>query len=374
VKLLPVLVILTAITVIGINGNQAFADAGNTVVSQVSSQGGVQFDVVDPDGIKSVKIVGDFTLESICIEEFIPDPLCGARQIFIPFFCPQPDREGLATIEITDCQPDMSTSTWEINGRDGTAFCVDNCGPPPPCNVFASPTTLDKLLADEENCLIVDDKIFRDFRNYDGGNPFFEPSQIIVDGVIVNGEKGLQFFPNNMFTQTGSPDIVIDFDYNVISQGTPIIDNTLTLDSWNVNDPQQSQNTGVDVSELVFSDPGQSRPDLITSKRVFENGDGNIVILEHKEFAPQQSISVSVIIGLLTDPTLTGAVATVSLSAFTQTFSQEEPPEEVPVGGKFLPIETTSLLLSSAQTFSWMIPVILSGIGIGLFVVSRKSE
>ena len=47
--------------------------------------------------------------------------------------------------------------------------------------------------------------------------------------------------------------------------------------------------------------------------------------------------------------------------------------EEV-VGGKFLPIETTSLLLANAQTFSWMIPVILSGIGIGLFVVSRKSE
>jgi len=44
------------------------------------------------------------------------------------------------------------------------------------------------------------------------------------------------------------------------------------------------------------------------------------------------------------------------------------------VGGEFLPIETTSLILASAQTFSWMIPVVLSGIGIGLFVVSRKSE
>jgi len=44
------------------------------------------------------------------------------------------------------------------------------------------------------------------------------------------------------------------------------------------------------------------------------------------------------------------------------------------VGGELIPIETTSLLLASAQTFSWMIPVVLSGIGIGLFVVSRKSE
>jgi len=49
-------------------------------------------------------------------------------------------------------------------------------------------------------------------------------------------------------------------------------------------------------------------------------------------------------------------------------------PEQLPVGGELIQIETTSLLLAGAQSFSWMIPVILSGIGIGLFVVSRKSE
>ena len=45
-----------------------------------------------------------------------------------------------------------------------------------------------------------------------------------------------------------------------------------------------------------------------------------------------------------------------------------------PVGGELLSLNTTSLLLASAQTFSWMIPVILSVLGIGLFVASRKSE
>ena len=44
------------------------------------------------------------------------------------------------------------------------------------------------------------------------------------------------------------------------------------------------------------------------------------------------------------------------------------------VGGEVLPIDSTALLLAGAQTFSWMIPVLFSGIGIGLFVVSRKSE
>jgi len=52
-------------------------------------------------------------------------------------------------------------------------------------------------------------------------------------------------------------------------------------------------------------------------------------------------------------------------------FEFVEPPV---VGGELIPIESTSLLLAGAQSFSWMIPVILSGIGIGLFVVSRKAE
>jgi len=44
------------------------------------------------------------------------------------------------------------------------------------------------------------------------------------------------------------------------------------------------------------------------------------------------------------------------------------------VGGKLLQTDNTSLLLAGAQTFSWMIPLVLSVLGIGLFVVSRKSE
>ncbi len=45
-----------------------------------------------------------------------------------------------------------------------------------------------------------------------------------------------------------------------------------------------------------------------------------------------------------------------------------------PVGGDFLQVDNTALLLAGAQSFSWMIPLVLSGIGIGLFVVSRKSK
>jgi len=45
------------------------------------------------------------------------------------------------------------------------------------------------------------------------------------------------------------------------------------------------------------------------------------------------------------------------------------------IGGEFLPIDTTALLLAGLQSSAiWMLPVVLSGIGIGLFVASRKSE
>ncbi|MFB5631445.1 MAG: hypothetical protein ACE5RN_07640 [Nitrosopumilaceae archaeon] len=44
------------------------------------------------------------------------------------------------------------------------------------------------------------------------------------------------------------------------------------------------------------------------------------------------------------------------------------------VGGESIPIETTSLILAGAQSFSWMIPVVLSGIGIGLFVFRKPKN
>jgi len=44
------------------------------------------------------------------------------------------------------------------------------------------------------------------------------------------------------------------------------------------------------------------------------------------------------------------------------------------VGGELLPIDSTALILAGAQSFSWMIPVVLSVLGIGLFVASRKKE
>jgi len=49
----------------------------------------------------------------------------------------------------------------------------------------------------------------------------------------------------------------------------------------------------------------------------------------------------------------------------------EEPQSCQAIGGEIIPIEATSLILAGAQSFSWMIPVVLSVLGIGLFVIRR---
>jgi len=42
------------------------------------------------------------------------------------------------------------------------------------------------------------------------------------------------------------------------------------------------------------------------------------------------------------------------------------------VGGTFIPIDTTTLPIAGSQSTSmWMIPVIIAGIGIGVFVIMR---
>ena len=48
------------------------------------------------------------------------------------------------------------------------------------------------------------------------------------------------------------------------------------------------------------------------------------------------------------------------------------PPSDDVIGGKLIQIKATSLILANAQSFSWMIPVVLSVLGIGLILVRRK--
>jgi len=110
VKLLPVLVILTAITVIGTLNTMAFADPGNTEITNIFPQGGIAFDVLDTDGIKSVEWVNPGS-ELQVVNANCDEPQT-TRQIFV--FGTPSDNPGPNTFVITDCQPEMSQTTCEI--------------------------------------------------------------------------------------------------------------------------------------------------------------------------------------------------------------------------------------------------------------------
>ena len=46
----------------------------------------------------------------------------------------------------------------------------------------------------------------------------------------------------------------------------------------------------------------------------------------------------------------------------------------VTIGGTFVPIDQSALLLAGVQSVSmWMIPVVIAGIGIGVFVIKRRN-
>jgi len=57
----------------------------------------------------------------------------------------------------------------------------------------------------------------------------------------------------------------------------------------------------------------------------------------------------------------------------TGAFLLAEEVDSITVGGEYLTLDITALLLAGTQSFSWMIPVVLSVLGIGLFVF-RRSE
>ena len=47
--------------------------------------------------------------------------------------------------------------------------------------------------------------------------------------------------------------------------------------------------------------------------------------------------------------------------------------EPIPIGGTNIPIDQSALLLAGVQSISmWMIPVVIAGIGIGVFVIKRR--
>jgi len=69
--------------------------------------------------------------------------------------------------------------------------------------------------------------------------------------------------------------------------------------------------------------------------------------------------------------TVNGLASLVTSSGFLQVTGLTL--VDIAVGGTYIPIDKTALLLAGVQSISmWMIPVVIAGVGIGVFVVIRK--
>jgi len=140
VKLLPVLVILTAITVIGINGNLAYSESGVAQISDITAQGGVGFDVLDPDGVESVVFISNTQGATPSPTENIPNPSCiTPLEMLFGFFSWDQNNQnipGPSIFEITDCSTPSVTYTCEVfhdafgGQNSGTCIAEEPAEPP----------------------------------------------------------------------------------------------------------------------------------------------------------------------------------------------------------------------------------------------------
>jgi len=151
VKLLPVLVILTAITVIGINGNYAYPESGVAQISDITSQGGVGFDVLDPDGVESVVFISNAQGITPLRTENIPDPSCPNPLLmsFGFFTWPSPQNfDGPSIFHITDCSTPPVIYSCEVFHDSGVGLRIGTCS-------VITDTDGDGIFDSTDNCLTI---------------------------------------------------------------------------------------------------------------------------------------------------------------------------------------------------------------------------
>ena len=67
-------------------------------------------------------------------------------------------------------------------------------------------------------------------------------------------------------------------------------------------------------------------------------------------------------------------ISSITLDETIGGFAFSETCPDIAIGGTFVPIDQSALLLAGAQSISmWMIPVVIAGIGIGVFVIKRRN-
>ncbi len=219
-----------------------------------------------------------------------------------------------------------------------------------PCSIgHITPVPLLILLGAPPDVGILNgDKCFFNFKNFFGNA---NSAAILVDTAVNGDELGLVFTDiGNTLSLSGPGGIGVVFEYDVISFGAPIVDNSLFFNPGNFVGGSPSPLTKIVVQEQVLDTAGAQ----IAFKEIFLDNDGGLIGNDHVDFAPQQLLTINTDIGVITNPNDPGANAGVV--SFSQTFSQQ--PENIDVD---IDIKPGSFPNSINQRSMGVVPVAILG-------------
>ncbi len=237
--------------------------------------------------------------------------------------------------------------------------------------------TLADLLAGQS--IVFGDKEFKNFRNFvsnsNGANASpIDPAGINVNPISVSGEIGLEFSevfvgPSAQMRVGGesSQDTTFDFDVVVLVPTLAIDDNTLELGFHNLAGAGTIGISTAKIEERVFDTLQQE----LAFKEVFVDTTANIQLSDHKTFPPQSQITVNVNIAL----SVASSAGQSIINDIMITFSQTQISDNGPVGGEFLPIDSTALMLAGLQSSAiWMLPVLagIAGSAFGILYIKYR--
>jgi len=122
------------------------------------------------------------------------------------------------------------------------------------------------------------------------------------------------------------------------------------------------------LGDKFFVHPAAGKSDLTNDSHFFNDFTGNEFFFTNRGGPELHTSCSQPLVGE------TGTIDGYLLTVLSQQGGSGSNCPDVVVGGHGGPIDKTSLLVTGAQlNASWMIPVLVSAIGIGLFVVTRKS-
>jgi len=114
-KITLIMMLLGAFALIGTLNTMAFADPGNTEITDISEpQGGIIFEVIDPNGIQQIVLPLEDPDVVDDVDPECDDNITSFSRLWVKDGQSHLDFKNPTEVTITDCQSPPSSSLWEV--------------------------------------------------------------------------------------------------------------------------------------------------------------------------------------------------------------------------------------------------------------------